>query len=237
MHDTLVYMGKDAVHRKYHHNLLTFGPIYAFTENFVLPLSHDEVVHGKRSLLDKMPGDEWQRFANLRLLFAFQWTYPGKKLLFMGGEFGQSGEWNHRESLPWHLAGDGLRAGVGALLKDLNRLYRTTPALHRREHDPDGFSWLSWEDDRNSVLSYVRQDGDDHVVVVLNFTPVPRDNYRIGVPRAARYRTLLNSDSSFYGGANLGNSIAVSEPVPCMGRAQSITLSLPPLGALVLAPG
>jgi 1,4-alpha-glucan branching enzyme len=184
-----------------------------------------------------MPGDEWQRFANLRLLFAFQWTYPGKKLLFMGGEFGQSGEWNHRESLPWHLAGDGLRAGVGALLKDLNRLYRTTPALHRREHDPDGFSWLSWEDDRNSVLSYVRQDGDDHVVVVLNFTPVPRDNYRIGVPRAARYRTLLNSDSSFYGGANLGNSIAVSEPVPCMGRAQSITLSLPPLGALVLAPG
>jgi len=237
MHDTLVYMSKEAVHRRYHHNLLTFGPIYAFTENFVLPLSHDEVVHGKRSLFDKMPGDEWQKLANLRLLFCYQWMYPGKKLLFMGGELGQPGEWNHREALPWAAANDAPRAGLKALVKDLNRLYRSTPALHRRDHEPDGFAWLSWEDEHNSVLSFVRQDGDDHVVVVLNFTPVPRADYRVGVPRAARYRTLLNSDSSFYGGSNLGNAVAVSEPIACMGRAQSITLMLPPLGALVLAPG
>jgi 1,4-alpha-glucan branching enzyme len=237
MHDTLVYMSKDPVHRRHHHNLLTFGPIYAFTENFVLPLSHDEVVHGKRSLLEKMPGDEWQKFANFRLLLSYQWTYPGKKLLFMGGELGQSAEWNHRESVPWHLADEQRRAGLMALIKDLNRLYRTTAALHRRDHEADGFSWLSWEDDHNSVLSYVRHDGDDHVVVVLNFTPVPRVDYRIGVPRAGRYRTLLNSDSTFYGGSNLGNSISVSEPVACMGRAQSISLTLPPLGALILAPG
>jgi 1,4-alpha-glucan branching enzyme len=237
MHDTLVYMSKDAVHRRFHHNLLTFGPIYAFTENFVLPLSHDEVVHGKRSLLAKMPGDEWQKFANFRLLLSFQWTYPGKKLLFMGGELGQSSEWNYRESVPWHIADEHLRAGITAFIKDLNRLYRTTPAMHRRDHEPDGFSWLSWEDEQNSVLSFVRQDGDDHVVVVLNFTPVPRNDYRVAVPRAARYRTVLNSDSSFYGGSNLGSSTAASEPIPCMGRAQSITLTLPPLGALVLAPG
>jgi 1,4-alpha-glucan branching enzyme len=237
MHDTLAYMSKDSIHRRFHHNLLTFGPIYAFTENFVSPLSHDEVVHGKRSLLDKMPGDEWQKFANLRLLFCFQWTFPGKKLLFMGGEFGQPGEWNHRESLPWHLADDPPRTGVKALIRDLNRLYRTSPALYRKDHDANGFSWLSWEDEQNSVLSFVRSDGDDHVVVVLNMTPVPRYDYRIGVPRSARYRTLLNSDSKFYGGTNLGNSIAVSEPVRCMGRAQSITLTLPPLGALVLGPG
>jgi 1,4-alpha-glucan branching enzyme len=237
MHDTLVYMRHDAVHRRYHHNLLTFGPLYAFTENFVLPLSHDEVVHGKRSLLEKMPGDEWQRFANLRLLFTYQWTYPGKKLLFMGNEFAAPGEWNHRESLPWHLAGDTSRVGLMALVKDLNRLYRSVPALHRRDHEPDGFSWLTWEDDNNSVLAFVRQDADNHVVVLLNFTPVPRHDYRVGVPRAGRYRTLLNSDSSYYGGSNLGSAIASSEPIPCMGRAQSISVTLPPLGALVLAPG
>jgi 1,4-alpha-glucan branching enzyme len=237
MHDTLVYMSKDPVHRRHHHNLLTFGPIYAFTENFVLPLSHDEVVHGKRSLYAKMPGDEWQKFANFRLLLSYQWTYPGKKLLFMGGELGQSEEWDHRGSVPWHLADEHRRAGLMALIKDLNRLYRTTAALHKRDHEADGFSWLSWEDAHNSVLSYVRHDGDDHVVVILNFTPVPREDYRVGVPRAGRYRTLLNSDSTFYGGTNLGNSIAVSEPVACMGRAQSIRLSLPPLGALILAPG
>ncbi len=195
MHDTLSYFAKDPVHRRFHHNLLTFGPMYAFTENFVLPLSHDEVVHGKRSLLDKMPGDDWQRFANLRLLLTFQWTYPGKKLLFMGGEFGQPREWNHHGSLPWHLADEPRHAGVRALRRDLNRVYRSTPALHRRDHDGSGFSWLSWQDDAHSVLSYLRKDGDEHAVVVLNFTPVPRHGYRVGVPRAGRYREILNSDS------------------------------------------
>ena len=150
----------------------------------MLPLSHDEVVHGKRSLLDKMPGDDWQRFANLRLLLTFQWTYPGKKLLFMGGEFGQPREWNHHGSLPWHLADEPRHAGVRALVRDLNRVYRSTPALHRLDHDSDGFSWLSWQDDAHSVLSYLRKDGDEHAVVVLNFTPVPRHGYRVGVPTA-----------------------------------------------------
>ena len=236
MHDTLLYMSKDAVHRRYHHNLLTFGPIYAFTENFVLPLSHDEVVHGKRSLLDKMPGDDWQRFANLRLLYCFQWTYPGKKLLFMGCEFGQPGEWNHHGSLPWHLADEPPRAGLTSLVKDLNRLYRERAALHAHDHEPQGFAWLNWEDDQNSVLSFVRRDGDEHVVVLLNFTPVPREGYRVGVPCNAAYRTLLNSDSSFYGGANLGNELVESEPIGCMGHAQSIVVTLPPLAALILAP-
>ena len=236
MHDTLKYIAKDPVHRRFHHNLLTFGPIYAFTENFVLPLSHDEVVHGKRSLLDRMPGDDWQRFANLRLLLAFQWTYPGKKLLFMGGEFGQPREWNHHESVPWHLADEPRHAGVRALVRDLNRLYRGLPALHRRDHEGDGFAWLSWQDDESSVLSFLRKDGDEHVVVLLNFTPVPRHGYRVGVPAAGHYRELINSDSRFYGGTDVGNPMVETEPVPCMGYAQSIVVSLPPLGALVLAP-
>jgi 1,4-alpha-glucan branching enzyme len=236
MHDTLKYAAKDPVHRRFHHNLLTFGPIYAFTENFVLPLSHDEVVHGKRSLLDRMPGDDWQRFANLRLLLAFQWTYPGKKLLFMGGEIGQPREWNHHESLPWHLADEPKHAGIRALVRDLNRLYRGLPALHRRDHDGEGFSWLSWQDDANSVLSFLRKDGDEHVAVLLNFTPVPRHGYRLGVPAAGRYRELLNSDSRYYGGTDVGNPMVETEPVPCMGYAQSIVVTLPPLAAVVLAP-
>ena len=188
MHDTLSYMAKDPIHRQHHHNLLTFGPIYAFSENFVLPLSHDEVVHGKRSLLDKMPGDDWQRFANLRLLLTFQWTYPGKKLLFMGCEFGQPREWNHAESLPWHLAGEPRHAGVSALVRDLNRAYRGIRALHELDHDGEGFSWLSWQDDPHSVLSYLRKTDGEHAVVLLNFTPVPRHGYRVGVPQARHYR-------------------------------------------------
>ncbi len=236
MHDTLSYMTKDPVHRKFHHNLLTFGPIYAFTENFVLPLSHDEVVHGKRSLLDKMPGDEWQRFANLRLLLTFQWTYPGKKVLFMGGEFGQPREWTHYESLPWHLAGEGRHAGVSALVRDLNKAYRGLPALHRLDHDGEGFSWLSWQDDEHSTLSFLRKAGDDHVVVLLSFTPVPRHGYRVGVPAAGQYREVFNSDSGYYGGSNLGNTVVPTEPVPCMGHAQSIVVSLPPLGGILLIP-
>jgi 1,4-alpha-glucan branching enzyme len=237
MHDTLSYFATDPLYRRHHHNLLTFGPMYAFTENFVLPLSHDEVVHGKRSLLDKMPGDEWQRFANLRLLLTFQWTYPGKKLLFMGGEFGQPREWGHHGSLPWHLADEPRHAGVRALLKDLNRLYRGTPALHRRDHDGSGFQWLSWQDDAHSVLSYLRKDGDEHAVVVLNFTPVPRHGYRVGVPKAGRYRETLSSDSSYYGGSNVGNGVLVTEPTPCMDQPHSIVVTLPPLAGVVLVPG
>jgi 1,4-alpha-glucan branching enzyme len=236
MHDTLVYMSKEPVHRRFHHNLLTFGPIYAFTENFVLPLSHDEVVHGKRSLLDKQPGDEWQRFANLRLLLTFQWTYPGKKHLFMGCEFGQPREWSHQTALPWHLTQEPRHAGVQALVSDLNRVYRAVPALHRRDHDSDGFAWLSWQDEVHSTLSFVRRDGEAHAIVILNFTPVPRYGYRVGVPRPGRYREVLNSDSAYYGGSNLGNTAAETEPVPCMEQAQSIIVTLPPLAGIVLVP-
>jgi 1,4-alpha-glucan branching enzyme len=237
MHDTLSYLAKDPVHRRFHHNLLTFGPMYAFTENFVLPLSHDEVVHGKRSLLEKMPGDEWQRFASLRLLFTFQWTYPGKKLLFMGGEFGQLREWNHHGSLPWHLADDPKHGGVRALVRDLNRLYRSTPALHRADHDSSGFTWLSWQDTEHSVLSFLRKDGGDHAVVVLNFTPVPRHGYRVGVPNAGHYREVFSSDSQYYGGSNVGNGSVATEPTPWMEQPHSIVLTLPPLGGVVLVPG
>jgi 1,4-alpha-glucan branching enzyme len=237
MHDTLSYMAQDPVHRRFHHNLLTFGPMYAFTENFVLPLSHDEVVHGKRSLFDKMPGDEWQRFANLRLLLTFQWTYPGKKLLFMGGEFGQPREWSHHGGLPWHLAEEPRNSGVHALVRDLNRVYRGTPALHQLDHDSSGFAWLSWQDEAQSVLSFLRKAGDAHAVVILNFTPVPREGYRVGVPRPGRYRMLLNSDSQFYGGSNFGNDFAEAEPTPCMDQPFSIVVKLPPLGGIVLVPG
>jgi 1,4-alpha-glucan branching enzyme len=236
MHDTLSYMTKDPVHRRFHHNLLTFGPMYAFTENFVLPLSHDEVVHGKRSLLDKMPGDDWQRFANLRLLLTFQWTYPGKKLLFMGGEFAQPREWSHHGSLPWHLAEEPRHAGVRALVRDLNRIYHGTPALHRLDHDGNGFHWLSWQDETHSVLSFLRKDGDDHAVVVLNFTPVPRGGYRVGVPRAGHYREILSSDSQYYGGSNIGNDVVGTERTPCMDQPHSIVVNVPPLGGIVLVP-
>jgi 1,4-alpha-glucan branching enzyme len=236
MHDTLSYMTKDPIHRRFHHNLLTFGPIYAFTENFVLPLSHDEVVHGKRSLLDKMPGDDWQRFANLRLLLLFQWTYPGKKLLFMGCEFGQPREWHHQQSLPWHLADEPRHAGVRALVRDLNRAYRSLPALHRLDHEGAGFSWLSWQDDAHSVLSFVRRAQAEHVVVLLNFTPVPRQGYRVGVPVAGHYREVLNTDSAYYGGSNVGNGVVPTEAVPSMGYPQSLVVTLPPLGGIVLVP-
>jgi 1,4-alpha-glucan branching enzyme len=236
MHDTLSYIAKDPIHRRFHHNLLTFGPMYAFTENFVLPLSHDEVVHGKRSLLDKMPGDDWQRFANLRLLFTYQWTYPGKKLLFMGGELGQPREWNHHGPLPWQLADDPRHAGVRTLVRDLNRIYRDLPALHRLDHEQEGFEWLSWQDDVHSVLCYLRKSGDEHVVVALNFTPVPRHGYRIGVPGPGRYREILNSDSRFYGGSDVGNGVADAEPTPWMDKPCSIVVTLPPLGGIVLVP-
>jgi 1,4-alpha-glucan branching enzyme len=187
MHDTLSYVKEDPVHRKFHHNRLTFAMMYAHTENFVLPLSHDEVVHLKRSLLGKMPGDRWQQLANLRLLLAYQWTFPGKKLLFMGAELAQPTEWDFRSSLPWHLLDHPANAGVAQLVADLNKLYVGMPSLHRYEFEPGGFEWVEANDAQHSVFSFLRTAGDDHALVVLNFTPVPRHNWRVGVPAPGEY--------------------------------------------------
>jgi len=236
MHDTLRYMAQDPIHRKYHHNDLTFGLLYAFRENFVLPLSHDEVVHGKGSLVGKMPGDRWQRFANLRAYYGFMWTHPGKKLLFMGGEFAQQHEWNHDTSLDWHLLGDPLHRGVQRAVRDLNRLYRELPALHELDTEPDGFQWIDAGDAEQSTLAYMRRSRDPHelAVVVANFTPVPRHDYRIGVPRGGLYRERFNSDAFDYGGSGLGNAGAVrAQAHPAHGQAHSLVLTLPPLATLL----
>jgi len=236
MHDTLRYMSMDPVHRKYHHNDLTFGLLYAYHENFILPLSHDEVVHGKGSLIGRMPGDRWQRFANLRAYFAFMWTHPGKKLLFMGGEFGQEREWNHDVGLDWQCLDDAIHRGVQHLVRDLNWLYRTTPALHRLDCEPEGFSWIDAANGAESVLSYLRRGRDPHelAVIVCNFTPVPRHDYRIGVPRPGRYGERINTDALEYGGSGVGNAGGVeAEPHPMHGHAYSLRLSLPPLGVLI----
>ena len=235
MHDTLQYMSHEPVHRKYHHHQLTFGLLYAFNENFVLPFSHDEVVHGKGSMLDNMPGDSWQRFANLRLLFTYMFTYPGKKLLFMGSEFGQYSEWNYDAALPWHLLEDARHAGLRQLLKDLNYLYRQQPALHRFDFQAEGFRWIDCHDGEHSLLSYCRQGSGPAVVVALNFTPVPRQRYRLGVPAAGSYELKLNSDAGFYSGSDFPvQSHYHSEAVAWMGQAQSIVLDLPPLAGLIL---
>ncbi len=236
MHDTLSYMSKDPVYRHYHHDLLTFGLLYAFTENFVLPFSHDEVVHGKGSMIDKMPGDGWQKFANLRLLYTYMFTYPGKKLLFMGSEFAQGREWNDGESLEWHLSDQPYHQGITTLLTDLNRLYREQPPLHQIEFENTGFEWIDCHDSSQSILSYLRKDRNGReILVVLNFTPVTRDGYRIGVNLPGKYREIFNSDSGYYEGSNMGNGIPlVSEPLAWMGRDQSISLTLPPLGAILL---
>ncbi len=237
MHDSLEYFRRDPVHRRHHHNLLTFGPVYAFSENFVLPLSHDEVVHLKGSLLARMPGDDWQRFANLRLLLAWQWTYPGKKLLFMGGELAQPWEWNHRDQLPWFLLDDPRHGGVQRLVGDLNRAYRSLPALHHHDFSGEGFSWLRWDDAEHSLLAWLRRAGDAAVAVVANCTPVPRPGYRLGVPGPGRWREVLNSDSRFYGGSDVGNPVPLeAEPVACMGQPWSITIVAPPLALVILAP-
>jgi 1,4-alpha-glucan branching enzyme len=236
MHDTLRYMAQDPIHRKYHHNDLTFGLLYAFQENFILPLSHDEVVHGKGSLIGKMPGDRWQRFANLRAYYGFMWTHPGKKLLFMGGEFAQEREWNHDTGLDWHLLGDPLHRGVQLVVRDLNRLYRELPALHELDAEADGFQWIDAGDAEQSTLAYTRCSRDPHelAVVVANFTPVPRHGYRVGVPRGGLYRERFNSDALDYGGSGLGNAGAVqAEAHPAHGHAQSLVLTLPPLATLV----
>jgi 1,4-alpha-glucan branching enzyme len=239
MHDTLLYMSKEPVHRKYHHDQLTFGLLYAWTENFVLPLSHDEVVHGKGSLLGRMPGDRWQKFANLRAYFAFMWTYPGKKLLFMGGEFGQEREWNHDASLDWHLLDDPFHHGVQSLVRDLNHLYRDVRALHTLDCESAGFQWIDCQDWESSVISYLRFDPDGgYAVVVCNFTPVVREAYRIGVPGGGWHREAINSDAALYGGGNVGNGGGVmAEATPWHGRPFSLSLTLPPLATVVLQPG
>ena len=234
MHDTLNYMSQDAVHRKHHHDVLTFGLLYAFTENFILPFSHDEVVHGKGSILNRMPGDDWQRFANLRLLYTFMFTYPGKKLLFMGCEFGQGTEWNSNHSLDWYLLDYPHHQGVKTLVKDLNKLYKIHPALFQHDFDHEGFSWVDCHDFEQSIISYIRTNGNERLLVVLNFTPIPRHDYRIGVPEAGTYHEIFNSDSSYYDGSNIGNDYVISEPTPWMGQDHSIVLSLPPLAGLVL---
>jgi len=235
MHDTLAYLSKDPIFRHYHHDLLTFGLLYAYTENFVLPFSHDEVVHGKRSLLDKIPGDPWQRFDSLRLLYGYMFTYPGKKLLFMGNEFAQGREWNEDSELDWELLELGQHQGIQAVVRDLNRLYQELGALHRLDFQSDGFEWIDCHDNSQSVLSFLRKGEQGQLVlVVLNFTPVPRIRYRVGVPRAGFYRERLNTDSVFYGGSNLGNGSGVqAEQREWMGRDYSVSLTLPPLAALV----
>ena len=236
MHDSLEYMSKDPIHRHFHHDSLTFGLLYAFSENFVLPFSHDEVVHGKGSMLGKMPGDDWQRFANLRLLYSYMFTYPGKKLLFMGSEFAQSAEWDFDRPLPWDLLESSPHQGMQSLVADLNRLYRQHPALHRHDFEMEGFEWIDCHDSTQSVISYLRQGAGETLVVVFNFTPVPRTRYRLGVPQAGRYQVLLNSDSAYYAGSNLDIGADLeSRPEPWMGRPHTLTLNLPPLGALVLA--
>jgi len=236
MHDTLRYMSMDPIHRKYHHDDMTFGLLYAFHENFILPLSHDEVVHGKGSLFGRMPGDRWQRFANLRAYFAFMWTHPGKKLLFMGGEFGQEHEWNHDTGLDWQALGDPFHAGVHSLMRDLNRLYRATPALYRLDCDPEGFAWIDAANGAESVLSYIRRgrEPNEVAVIVCNFTPVPRHDYRIGVPRPGHYRERINTDAQLYGGSGIGNAGGIdADPHPMHGHAYSLRLQLPPLGVLI----
>jgi len=236
MHDTLSYFTLDPIHRMHHHNQLTFGMLYAYSENFVLPFSHDEVVHGKGSLRGRMPGSEWQQHAQLRLLYAYQWTYPGKKLLFMGQEFGQGMEWNEAGQLDWYVLDYPLHQGLQALVRDLNRIYRDEPALHAREFEPEGFAWLDCDDASRSVLSYLRSGGDSEAIVILNFTPVERFDYEIPAPHNGTWRVRLNTDSEYYGGASRGSDFAVAEPRPHRGFPATLRLDLPPLAALILTP-
>ncbi len=237
MHDTLAYFSKDPIYRHYHHDMLTFGLLYAFTENFVLPFSHDEVVHGKHSLLDRMPGDSWRKFAGLRLLYTFMFSYPGKKLLFQGCEFGQGQEWNFAGELDWYLLERAPHQGIHHLVADLNRLYRRQRALYDLDFQDTGFEWLDCNDSSQSVLSYLRKDraGEAKVLALFNFTPVPRPSYRLGVPEAGFYREVINSDNEIYGGSSYGERVGgASEPMAWMGRPQSILVDLPPLAGVIL---
>ena len=239
MHDTLRYMSKDSIHRRYHHDDLTFGMLYAFHENFVLALSHDEVVHGKRSIFGRMPGDRWQKFANLRAYYAFMFAQPGKKLLFMGSEFAQEREWNVDDSLDWHLLADPMNQGVARCVSDLNRLYRDMPALHQMDCEAPGFAWIDCNDRDNSVISWRRMASDrrDFAVIVINFTPVVREFYRLGVPRGGWYREVMNTDSSYYGGSDVGlGGGCAADDIAWHGQPYSLALRLPPLAALILRP-
>jgi 1,4-alpha-glucan branching enzyme len=237
MHDTLHYFQRDPVHRRYHHNELTFRTLYAWSENFVLPLSHDEVVHGKGSLLNKMPGDRWQKFANLRLLFGAQIAQPGKKLVFMGSDFGQWREWDHDTSLDWHLEAEEPHAGVKRLVGDLNRLYRAEPAMHRLDCDPRGFAWIDGSDAERSVIAFLRRGeaGDPPVLCALNFTPVVRYAYALGVPAGGRWEEVLNTDAPIYGGSGVGNLGGVDAAEGGRhGMPFHVELTLPPLAAVFL---
>jgi 1,4-alpha-glucan branching enzyme len=238
MHDTLDYFAKDPIYRAYHQNMLTFRSLYAFTENFVLPLSHDEVVYGKGSLLGKMPGDPWQRFASLRLLFSYMWAVPGKKLLFMGGEFGQYAEWNHDASLDWSLLERPEHGKLAQLVGTLNHLHRTEPALHQRDAESGGFEWIDGSNAAESILTFLRRgEGDEVVLVCLNFTPAPRVDYRVGVPKSGAWREAFNSDARELGGSGMGNlGRVLSEPVAWNGRRDSIKVTIPPLGAVFFRP-
>jgi 1,4-alpha-glucan branching enzyme len=239
MHDTLAYFAQDPIYRKFHHDKLTFSIWYAFSENFLLPLSHDEVVYGKGSLLGKMPGDDWQKFANLRALYGYMWAHPGKKLLFMGGELGQRSEWQHEGALQWDLLDQPMHAGVQRWVRDLNTFYRGERAMHEQDFSAEGFEWVDCCDTEASVLSFLRKGHSDQdvVLVVCNFTPLVRENYRVGVPRAGSWRECLNSDAPLYGGSGQGNLGGVeSVPLPAHGRYHSVTLRLPPLGVLFLKP-
>ena len=238
MHDTLSYMALDPIHRKYHQNQLTFSIWYAFTENFMLPLSHDEVVHGKGSLIGKMSGDEWQQFASLRLMLGYMWTHPGKKLLFMGGEFGQKREWAHDDSLEWHVLQYPLHAGVKQWVRDINQVYRESAALYALDFSNEGFQWIDCNDAQASTLAYLRKGRNgEQVLVVCNFTPIPRDNYTVGAPRGGRWRERLNSDAKEYGGSGIGNFGSIeASPLPAHGQFHSLSLRLPPLAVLILTP-
>jgi 1,4-alpha-glucan branching enzyme len=240
MNDILEYVRFDPVHRRWHHQHLTFSLLYAFTENFILPFSHDEVVHGKGSMFGKIPGDDWQKAAALRALYGFMYAHPGKKLMFMGSEFGQAREWNYDRSLDWHLLAEPLHAGLRRYVADLNRVYQRERALHELDFEGGGFHWIDCNDSDNSVVSFIRRpvDGADAVVAVLNFTPVPRQGYRIGVPADGAYVELLNSDAEIYGGGNIGNGgLAFTEAIAAHGHDHSLRLTLPPLGCLLLKKG
>jgi 1,4-alpha-glucan branching enzyme len=237
MHDTLQYFAKEPIYRKHHQNDLTFSMTYAFTENFMLPLSHDEVVYGKRSILGRMPGDEWKRFANLRLLYSYMFTHPGTNLLFQGAEFGQSEEWNFQQSLDWHLLQYAPHKGVQALIKDLNILYKNEPALYEKQFSGEGFEWIDYNDSENSVLVYIRKGNDESndLVIACNMTPVPRENYKMGVPRKGKLKEIFNSNlKKYFGSGEYKNKVQSTKPESWQFRDNSINVNIPPLGAVVL---
>ncbi|MEQ5790554.1 1,4-alpha-glucan branching protein GlgB [Muricauda sp. NFXS6] len=235
MHDTLEFFKNDPIHRSYNLNAISFSLTYAFTENFMLPFSHDEVVYGKQSLLYRMPGDEWQRFANLRLLFGYMFTHPGGNLLFMGAEFGQSSEWNFQEGLEWHLTQYDFHSGIQEVIKDLNKIYKTYPALYEKQFKPDGFQWIEYNDQENTVISYIRKGNDskDDLIIVCNFTPVPRENYRLGVPKTSTLKLVFNSDDKKYSGSGMGKKTIKPSKTTWNGYEQSVLMNLPPLGVVV----